>query len=115
MLAEYLGLLLVFVMGFALLAGLLVGHLISGPRDRAAPRTHADLDPPTSATGGLDAARFYGAALLFSVFGTELVFLYPWGAVFSQLGWYGFFAMGIFALPLVVAFYYQWMKGAFEW
>ena len=115
MLAEYLGLLLIFVMGFALLAGLLAGHWISGPRDGGATRALATPDPRLTSLQRRSAARFHSAALLFSVFGAALAFLYPWGAVFAELGWYGLYTVAIFALPVGVAFYYQWMKGAFEW
>ena len=101
-------------MGFALLAGLLAGHWISGPRPGGAQAPVAP-DPPLTSRQRRSASRFHAAALLFSVFGVALAFLYPWGAVFVELGWYGLYTLAIFALPVVVAFYYQWMKGAFEW
>jgi NADH-quinone oxidoreductase subunit A len=49
------------------------------------------------------------------VFDLEAVFFYPWGALFRELGAFGFAAMSIFAVPLVVGLVYEWKKGALEW
>ena len=38
-----------------------------------------------------------------------------WGALFGELGWYGYVAMLVFTVPLVVGLVYEWMKGALEW
>ena len=34
--------------------------------------------------------KFYMVAMLFILFDVEAVFLYPWGALFVDLGWFGF-------------------------
>ena len=39
----------------------------------------------------------------------------PWGALFRELGWFGFGAMTVFTVPLVVGLLYEWRKGALEW
>jgi NADH-quinone oxidoreductase subunit A len=49
------------------------------------------------------------------VFDLEAVFFSPWGALFRELGGFGFMAMSIFAVPLVVGLVYEWKKGALEW
>jgi len=59
--------------------------------------------------------KFYLVAMLFVVFDLEAVFFYPWGALFRELGGFGFAAMSIFAVPLVVGLIYEWKKGALEW
>jgi NADH-quinone oxidoreductase subunit A len=59
--------------------------------------------------------KFYLVAILFVVFDVEAVFFYPWGAVFTDLRWFGFGAMFVFAVPLVVGLAYEWMKGGLEW
>jgi NADH-quinone oxidoreductase subunit A len=45
----------------------------------------------------------------------EALFFYPWGALFGELGWYGYWAMVVFTVPLVVGLLYEWTKGALEW
>ena len=59
--------------------------------------------------------RFYLVAILFILFDLEIAFLVPWSAVFRDLGWVPFAAMGLFILLLVVGFIYEWKKGALEW
>ena len=59
--------------------------------------------------------RFYLVAILFIIFDLEVSFLFPWAAVFGQLGVYGFWSMMVFLAVLTVGFIYEWKKGALEW
>ena len=59
--------------------------------------------------------RYYIFALLFVIFDVEIVFLYPWAVVFSQLGIIAFMEMMIFIGILVVGLAYAWAKGALKW
>jgi NADH-quinone oxidoreductase subunit A len=59
--------------------------------------------------------RFYLVAILFIIFDLEVSFLFPWAAVFGQLGVYGFWSMMVFLAVLTVGFVYEWKKGALEW
>ncbi|NCX94536.1 MAG: NADH-quinone oxidoreductase subunit A [Gammaproteobacteria bacterium] len=59
--------------------------------------------------------RFYLIAILFIVLDLEVAFLFPWAVAFRYVGWYGFLAMGVFLLLLLVGFAYEWKKGALEW
>ena len=59
--------------------------------------------------------KFYVVALLFIVFDIEAVFLYPWAALFTELGWPGYVEMGIFVLTLVAGLVYVWKKGVLDW
>ena len=61
------------------------------------------------------AVRFYVIAMFFIVFDIEAIFLYPWGVIFKQLGWFGFVEMAIFIFILAVGLIYVWGKGALEW
>jgi NADH-quinone oxidoreductase subunit A len=59
--------------------------------------------------------RYYLVAILFILFDLEIAFLFPWAIVLNDIGWFGFLAMMIFLLILVVGFVYEWKKGALEW
>ncbi len=59
--------------------------------------------------------KFYLTAILFVVFDIEVVFIYPWAALFKGLGWTGFATMVAFIVALLVALAYCWKKGALEW
>jgi len=59
--------------------------------------------------------RYYLVAILFIVFDLEIAFLFPWAVVLDEIGMFGFLAMVVFLLVLVVGFIYEWMKGALEW
>ncbi len=59
--------------------------------------------------------KFYLTAILFVVFDIEVVFMYPWAALFKGLGWVGFASMFSFIVALIVALAYCWKKGALEW
>jgi len=59
--------------------------------------------------------KFYLTAILFVVFDVEVVFMYPWAALFKGLGWAGFASMLGFIAALIIALAYCWKKGALEW
>lgn len=79
--------------------------------------------------------KFYLVAVLFLVFDVEIIFLYPWAVIYSQLNdpsgaapaWAaplasagygpGFFliSIGIFFGLLTIGFLYEWRKGVFRW
>jgi len=59
--------------------------------------------------------RYYLVAILFILFDLEIAFLFPWAVVLQDIGIFGFFAMMLFLLILVVGFIYEWKKGALEW
>ncbi len=59
--------------------------------------------------------RYYIFAMLFVIFDIEVIFLYPWALVFSDIGLIGLIEMMIFIGLFVVAYVYAWAKGALEW
>ena len=54
-------------------------------------------------------------ALDFIIFDVEVVLLYPWAVVAQQFGWYGFAAMMVFVVILLVGLAFAWKKGTLEW
>jgi len=117
MLAEYAGVLVILVIGVVLAGAMLGVHMLLGPKRHF----DAKLEPFECGEQQIVsprrryAVKFYLVAILFVVFDVEAIFFYPWGAVFTELRWFGFGAMFIFTVPLVVGLAYEWMKGGLEW
>jgi NADH-quinone oxidoreductase subunit A len=59
--------------------------------------------------------RFFVIGMLFIVFDIELIFLFPWAAIYDKLMLFGFVEMLVFVLVLLVGLLYVWKKGALEW
>ncbi len=117
MLAEYTGVLVILVVGMVIAGGMLGIHLLIGPRRRFAEKQQPFECGETQIVSPRRryAVKFYMVAILFVVFDVEAIFFYPWGAVFQELGWFGFWAMFVFTIPLAIGLVYEWMKGGLEW
>ncbi len=117
MLAEYTGILVILAIGTIIVCALLGIHLLLGPRREFAEKQEpfecgeSQLVSPRQRY----AVKFYMVAILFVVFDVEAIYFYPWGAVFRDLGWYGYLAMLVFTIPLAIGLFYEWMKGGLEW
>ncbi len=59
--------------------------------------------------------RYYLVAILFIIFDLEIAFMFPWAVSLDAVGGFGLISMGIFLAILIVAFIYEWNKGAMEW
>lgn len=59
--------------------------------------------------------RFYVVALLYLVFGVELVLVIPWVASYVEYGLFGLFLGLFFLLILGVGIVYEWRKGDLDW
>ena len=59
--------------------------------------------------------KFYVVAMLFVLFDIEIIFLFAWAVRFTELGWYGVWAIGIFTLLLAETLVYAWKRGALDW
>jgi NADH-quinone oxidoreductase subunit A len=114
---EYSGLLIFFLFS-AMFGGLLwlVGAIF-GPKVRTALKDQPVEcgKPPFTLPGGHFDVKFYMVAILFVVFDVEMMFLFPWGTTFRELGLFGFAEMMIFLAVLVVGLAYAWKKGALDW
>ena len=117
MLEQYFPILLFIVVGLVLGGILLTVGLIVSP-NRPDPRK---LSPYECGFEAFEDARmkfdvrYYLVAILFILFDLEIAFLFPWAIVLPEIGEFGFWAMMIFLLILVVGFIYEWKKGALEW
>ena len=117
MLAEFTGVLLMLGVALAVAGGMLLVQQLLSPR-REFPEKQEPFEcgeSPVVSPRQRFSVKFYLVAMLFLVFDLEAVFFYPWAALFTDLGWYGYAIMTVFAIPLVVGLAYEWMKGALEW
>ena len=117
MLADYLPIVVLFVVSLALAVIMVaVGHLF-GPK-RPNPRK---LEPYESGMRPIGPAlrrmpiRFYLVAVLFILFDIEVIFILPWAVTFRSLGVFGFVEMLVFIAILLVGYVWVWKKGALEW
>ena len=115
MLAEYVGLVLIFVMGLVLVATLLALHLFAGPGRVTALRRDPRAERLVASPHRRDAVRFYVIAVLFVVFDVETIFLFPWAVQFRVLGLFGLVEMAIFLGILLLGYLYAWRMRALEW
>lgn len=122
------GVVLLFILGGVgfVMVTLLVGKLLRPVRPNEEKQTtYESGEDPVKSAWGIFNVRFYVIALIFLLFETELVFLFPWATVFAdeQLmeetdGLWGKFALietfifiGILALGLA----YVWANGMLDW
>ena len=114
---EYLPILMVFAVS-AVVAGALLG--IPG---LIAPKRYSliKMEPfecgkdPVMLPEGRFAIKFSTIAIFFIIFDIELVFVWPWAAMYRQLGWFGFVEMLVFLGILMLGFLYIWKKRGLEW
>ena len=59
--------------------------------------------------------RFYTLALIFVVFDVEIAFLFPWAAVFKELGLVALVEGVLFVLILALGLVYVWASGDLDW
>lgn len=59
--------------------------------------------------------KFYVVAMLFIIFDTETVFLYPWAVAYTDLKLFGLVEMAAFVAILLAAYVYVWKRGGLDW
>lgn len=122
------GVVLLFIIGSVafVMVTLLVGKLLRPVRPNEEKQTtYESGEDPVRSAWSIFNIRFYVIALIFLLFETELVFLFPWATVFADqelnaetAGLWGKFSLietfiliGILALGLV----YVWANGMLDW
>lgn len=70
---------------------------------------------PQPVGGGRFPVKYYLTAMLFIIFGIEILFLYPWAVHFDNLGLFGLAAMALFVVNVSVAYAYEWRRGGLNW
>jgi NADH-quinone oxidoreductase subunit A len=59
--------------------------------------------------------RYYVYGFLFVIFDVEAIFLFPWAAIFEDLGYQAVAEMAVFIGILAVGLLYAWRKGVLRW
>jgi NADH-quinone oxidoreductase subunit A len=113
----YLPMLLMFGVAAIICAGMFWTAALLGPKNPTPEKVmpYECGNDTEGATGVRLDVKFYVTAILFVVFDIEVVFIYPWAALFKGLGWPGLVTMFVFIAALLVALGYCWKKGALEW
>ena len=117
MVDVYLPMFIMFAIAGVICLVMFAGGALLGPKNPTPEKlTPFECGNDTSGTRGIKmSVKFYLTAILFVVFDIEVVFIYPWAALFKELGWAGFATMSAFITALAVALAYCWKKGALEW
>ena len=115
--AEFLGVLLLIIAGFAFVGVTLV---VAGLVRPSKPSTEKTMsyecgENPVGHAWVQFNIRFYVFALAFIIFDVEAVFLFPWAVVFKELGLFAFVEGLIFIAILGLGLAYLWAKGDLEW
>ncbi|MBO6937300.1 MAG: NADH-quinone oxidoreductase subunit A [Deltaproteobacteria bacterium] len=117
MFETYLPVFLMIGVASAVALGMFLATTLAGPK-KPSPEKNLPYESGSNTTGANHirlSVKFYLTAILFVVFDIEAVFLYPWGGMFRDLGWFGFVEMLLFLVILGVTLVYAWKKGALEW
>jgi len=117
MLREYIPVLMIFAVSLGVAVIMVVGsQIFSSHRPTSVKgEPYESGMPPLGDTRERFAVKYYIVAMLFLLFDVEVVILFTWGVVFRQLGLFGFMAILVFLLMLIVGLIYEWKKGALEW
>lgn len=114
---EYVPILMVFAIAAAVAGALLGIPALIAPK-RLTPVKGEPFEcgkDPVALPEGRFAIKFSTIAILFIIFDIELVFIWPWAALYRRLGWFGFVEMMVFLGILMLGFLYIWQKRGLEW
>ena len=114
---EYVPILMVFGFAAVVASALLFIPALIAPRRM----TPIKMEPfecgqtPIGLPEGRFAIKFSTIAIFFIVIDVELIFLWPWAALYRTLGWFGFVEMMVFLSILMLGFLYIWRKKGLQW
>jgi NADH-quinone oxidoreductase subunit A len=116
-LGDYLPIAVMLVLAGLFVAGSLLASKLVSPHHP----TPEKLDPyecgivPEVEPSQRFPVRFYLVAMLFVIFDVEIIFLFAWGSIWTDLGWYGIAAVLVFTFFVVETLLYVWKRGALDW
>jgi NADH-quinone oxidoreductase subunit A len=116
-LADYLPVAVMFVLAGGFVAvSLLVSRLLSphNPTPEKLAPYECGILPEVDPVQRFP-VKFYLVAMLFVIFDVEIIFLFAWASRYTELGWPGVAAVGIFTFFVLETLAYVWKRGALEW
>ena len=115
--AQYIPVIIFFIIAVLLAAGLLASATFIGTRNPTPVKKIPFECGETQIVSPQQrfSIKFYLVAIIFVLFDIEVVFIYPWAVLFKELGLFGLASMATFMLILGIGLIYVWKKGALEW
>ncbi len=104
------------LVAFGMVAAMLgAGRLIRPKRPQ--PEKYLVYEAGSDPVGvfGQSNVRYYIFALLFVIFDVEAMYVFPWAVDVDGFGWYGFVALAVFMVVLLLGLLYDWRKGLLKW
>ena len=114
--SAYVGALTVLLLAALALVGLYAGgRIVAVGRDPLVVLPHAGGGLTSELAASRFHARWYAATLVFLAFDVEMLFMYPWALVVSEVGAKAVVEMFGFLVVLMAAVVWAWREGAFRW
>jgi NADH-quinone oxidoreductase subunit A len=121
-LSQYVPVLMLGVLAILFSFGMLVMSVVLGKKGKRAPIKDTAYECgmlPIGEGNARMSVKFYLVAMLFILFDIEVVFLYPWAAIYKDMLQQNanliFGSMLSFLAILLVGYIYAVKKGAFDW
>jgi NADH-quinone oxidoreductase subunit A len=117
--ADYLPVLIFAIVAVAVSAIAVLAPMLLGPRRpnsvKLAPYEAGKM--PIGPERPRLSVQYFLYAVLFILFDIEIIFLFPWAAVFRDLSpkLSGLLEAGVFVVILLMGLVYVWKKGGLEW
>ena len=123
MYTDYITVIVFIGLAIALLiVPLIIQHLVSPRHDKDNDKlmSYECGEVPEGSAWVKFNIRFYIIALVFIIFDVEVVFLFPWAAVYQDFiaagnGLLVLIEMLLFVIILTIGFAYVWIKGDLDW
>ena len=115
--ADYIGLLVTFLISAGIAGLILLLNKILGPKNKGSAVKSEPFECGMDATASpvRFSVKFYLIAMFFILFDVEIVWFFPWAVVLREIKWVGIIEMFSFVAVLALGFIYAWRKGALEW
>jgi NADH-quinone oxidoreductase subunit A len=115
--ANYLPIILQMIFAIGLIATIIVGSNLLGPKRATADKLQ-NFESGIQIRGNARqpmAVKYFLVAILFVLFDVEVIFFYPYAVNFRELGWGGFMAVLMFVSLFIAGLVYIFKKGALKW
>ncbi len=116
-LADYLPILVMLVLATGFVAVSLLASWLVSPKNPTPEKLvpyESGIIPETEPAQRFP-VKFYLVAMLFVVFDVEIIFLFAYASRWTDFGWFGVAAVGIFTFFVLETLAYVWKRGALDW